>query len=911
MRSRILRSVIGIIVVGISVAGLLGVLDSLAAAEPVATGGIDTPSPSGPANIPDVSGNIPNPADLPFDISSGSGFTDVLPSLSISPQGGLPDHIPLFSVKGASDTSLLRSAVTSTFDGKTWKMADNAVKQAYDGETLNPNVTGFSGKKSSTVEVSPLSKFPSGTIPVPASQYVTSMDASVPLDYLPEDQLFISEDGLPEAYSFDAVEYSFPESTLNSAQIDPKQEYLQLSPTTTERTKDLAKQITKGIDSPYQKARAIEEYLKDNYSYDYGYRRAPAGQDPNDWFLFEEKQGVCSNFNSAFVTLARSAGIPSRLVSGYAIEPQAGEQKIFADQAHAWSEVKFKDQGWIPFDATGSQGALIPTETDIISVNPVVKKGHSFIIQGTVKANGTTVEGMLVELFINPQKSQTGGTKIGKGIVSEGSFDIEVTIPESSNVGNYQLLAHALDSTRFQGSWSDPRIKVTADTKISLTVAPRFKIKEQVNIQGVLTEDPARPISGQTVGLYLNGRPVVQATSGQKGQFQWSASFDTPGEYTIKAGFGGTEFLLQSNQETKFQVLTPTTLSLQLPETGKTGESITIEGYLLEAQSQKPVSGKTIELYIDNVNQDETGITDSNGRFRIQRSLDSDGIHALEVKFDSVPYYWESSAQGSLQILAAKGSKFWVIPVILAVLAALGGGGYLLYKRRKKAAPPEAMDQAPEAPAEPAEQEEEPVQEEAPAADSKYKLKIEFSKIDSPFPDVWGKGEDLEVVYRLANPDGSPISAKLQIFIGKQEAKVKTDTAGYARMLLTFTEKGRYSISAQYTGASEDDTAVASRTIRVVDYREEIVDLYKKMQSWCGEVGIALPQDSTPREVEALIKKSARNISEKSLSQMVGCFEEADYSLHPVTRDNYKNMYLAQKDIREYDKQSERAEPQT
>ncbi len=140
-----------------------------------------------------------------------------------------------------------------------------------------------------------------------------------------------------------------------NAELDPAPEYLQLPDNITDRTKQLAEDITEDIASPYLKSKAIESYLKENYTYDLDYERAPDEYEPNDWFLFEEKKGVCSNFNSAFVMLSRSVDIPARLVSGYAIDEGEEEQTVFADQAHAWSEVKFKDLRWITFDATGSR----------------------------------------------------------------------------------------------------------------------------------------------------------------------------------------------------------------------------------------------------------------------------------------------------------------------------------------------------------------------------------------------------------------------------------------------------------------------------------------------------------------------------------------------------------------------------
>lgn len=72
-------------------------------------------------------------------------------------------------------------------------------------------------------------------------------------------------------------------------------------------------------------------------------------------FLFQGKLGYCSHFSSSFAVLARLAGIPARVVSGY----QGGDYNelgnfysIEARDAHAWVEVFDKSQGWIKIDPT-------------------------------------------------------------------------------------------------------------------------------------------------------------------------------------------------------------------------------------------------------------------------------------------------------------------------------------------------------------------------------------------------------------------------------------------------------------------------------------------------------------------------------------------------------------------------------
>lgn len=81
------------------------------------------------------------------------------------------------------------------------------------------------------------------------------------------------------------------------------------------------------------------------------------GSEEIDDFLFNQRRGFCAHYAGALVFLARAAGIPARVVSGY----QGGEWNA-ADgyltvrqyDAHAWTEVWLSGQGWVRVDPTAA-----------------------------------------------------------------------------------------------------------------------------------------------------------------------------------------------------------------------------------------------------------------------------------------------------------------------------------------------------------------------------------------------------------------------------------------------------------------------------------------------------------------------------------------------------------------------------
>ncbi len=83
--------------------------------------------------------------------------------------------------------------------------------------------------------------------------------------------------------------------------------------------------------------------------------------DPVDEFLFETRSGFCEHYSSAFAVLMRAAGIPARIVTGY----QGGEVNLLGNylivrqaEAHAWTEVWLRNEGWVRVDPTAAVSPL-------------------------------------------------------------------------------------------------------------------------------------------------------------------------------------------------------------------------------------------------------------------------------------------------------------------------------------------------------------------------------------------------------------------------------------------------------------------------------------------------------------------------------------------------------------------------
>lgn len=124
-----------------------------------------------------------------------------------------------------------------------------------------------------------------------------------------------------------------------------------------QRILELAQKLTEGVDSDYEKAKILEQYFYNNdYIYDTGYLKKST--DNAETFLFETKTGVCYEYATSMVLLARAAGIPARYCEGYNMtqELESNERykyyAVTSQSAHGFPELYIRGYGWASFEPT-------------------------------------------------------------------------------------------------------------------------------------------------------------------------------------------------------------------------------------------------------------------------------------------------------------------------------------------------------------------------------------------------------------------------------------------------------------------------------------------------------------------------------------------------------------------------------
>ena len=166
----------------------------------------------------------------------------------------------------------------------------------------------------------------------------------------------------------------FTEADIRSADTDypdwVNEHYLELPDSLPDRVHRLTQEVTQGAVTPYDKALAIERYLRDfEYTTDLTPPRFDA--DRVDHFLFESKAGHSDHFASAMTVMLRSAGIPARLVSGFntgVADPETRTFVVREKDKHSWVETYFAGPGWIPFEPSPIFDPIPQTAQDYLAI---------------------------------------------------------------------------------------------------------------------------------------------------------------------------------------------------------------------------------------------------------------------------------------------------------------------------------------------------------------------------------------------------------------------------------------------------------------------------------------------------------------------------------------------------------------
>jgi transglutaminase-like putative cysteine protease len=302
------------------------------------------------------------------------------PSLALGGGSNLGDTLVLDVQAPSNGRYYWRAAVYATYNGSQWDRPEGDVVVLPAGKRATTVIDD--GSRRSVIQT--ITNYLPGRHLLVGAAQLTAVDREV-------EALVRMEDGTPAAFHrvsstqpLGAGEQYTVTSRISQANGPDlrqagtdyptwvRERYLQLPDALPERVQTLAERVT-GQDtpgeaeSPYDKARLLERYLRDMITYDLDPPAVPEGRNYVDFLLFDSQRAYCNGYATAMVVMARSLGIPARLAAGYTEGEYDEQRRVFRvreNNAHSWPEIYFPGHGWTEFEPTASEDPLVRPEPE-------------------------------------------------------------------------------------------------------------------------------------------------------------------------------------------------------------------------------------------------------------------------------------------------------------------------------------------------------------------------------------------------------------------------------------------------------------------------------------------------------------------------------------------------------------------
>ncbi|MEY2421639.1 MAG: hypothetical protein QOI95_1706 [Acidimicrobiaceae bacterium] len=355
--------------------------------------------------------------------SGPSARTTVSPLVNIEHRLVEQSGLELFTVR-SERRSYWRLTALDQFDGQIWK-SDGSYEGAEGRLPRSVDSTAATAVFQQTYLITTLD-----TIWLPAAYEPRSLDrASTEVRYEPDTSTLIVGTNVPDSnnalYTVQSAIPIFDPGQLEQASgtvpnnIISKD--LQLPSDFPQNVVDEAQRVVQGLSTAYDKALALQNYFRDNFTYDLA---VPPGHSTSaiEEFLFDSRRGYCEQFAGTYAAMARALGIPARVAVGFTPgdEDQVtpGLYHVRGLHAHAWPEVYIGEQGWVLFEPTPGRGAPNAEQYTHVAETQAADNG-----------TGTTVVATTQTTAAASNSSGGTGTTIPKSEVDTGTGINRATEP--------------------------------------------------------------------------------------------------------------------------------------------------------------------------------------------------------------------------------------------------------------------------------------------------------------------------------------------------------------------------------------------------------------------------------------------------------------------------------------------------
>jgi len=413
-------------------------------------------------------------------------------------------------------------------------------------------------------------------------------------------------------------------------------------------------------------------------------------------------------------------------------------------------------------------------------------------------------------------------------------------------------------------------------TKIT-SVSDEAKRGTNFTVKGTVTDKSGKMLDDMSVLIYVKQSKTENTLSYTKaavngGGFEVTCDIKhstNAGKYQVVADLLENDLYRTSTSDPEMRVTTDTHIELKSKEK-VVGNSFKIEGQLLDSYSKEGISNQKIELRCMNLDSVESVLTGEDGTFlkivEIKKLEDiSPQKNYFFVKGYDINYkigfvgteiFYHSNTETSTFFWHVLWLRIVLALVFIVVIIVVPLSINILKRQKAKkddmvfALDGDVSTVYPET-----------SDFNTVTKDADVGITIKFPQIKNGYPDVWGVNE--EIVIRFED--------------GLQNAD---------EMKTAFDKKGVYNIKV-----SKELGEIAKRDIKIVDYREEVIENGKLLLKGFSK-DININNKMTLREILLLMKVNISNMKFMILEQIFVIMEKAVYSLSDITREDYELFYM-------------------
>jgi len=242
---------------------------------------------------------------------AGSSTTIVSPLVDVQARLVNRTNTELFTV--TSDTqSYWRLAALPMFDGRQFSAPEH---EYFDTDLLDAEEIADNAITTQQYRIASL-----GSVFVPAAADPVDVTSTEPLLFDDATKTIIRERGnlFPGlGYTVSSILPRFTAEQLRAATADSPTdpEVLELPDNFNDELRELATAITAGAATPYDRALALQNYFRTNFTYNVNVSRGHSIRSIESFI--NAREGYCEQFSTSFAALGRAVGLPTRVSVGF------------------------------------------------------------------------------------------------------------------------------------------------------------------------------------------------------------------------------------------------------------------------------------------------------------------------------------------------------------------------------------------------------------------------------------------------------------------------------------------------------------------------------------------------------------------------------------------------------------------